>query len=194
MAALNNCGQDCTLNVDPADYVTPKLAELRDCLCEALANTLDGQPARCCIQHGTEAVVDDCCSGTAWIRLISASPYTSFPTPALSRNRIDCPPSQWMMTVELGVARCACSLHDDGSPPDCCCMEDEVARAMSDRAAMNRAVFCCFADLVDCEITVGQYLPLSTTGGCLGGTIQVTFAFDECICEATLGPSNRQVC
>lgn len=182
------------------DAISPLLSELVACLCAELENTVSGPVCRCCMVHGQQAVIDACCNdggcadcpsgspceqqgggGQAWVRLDSAFPSDSFPSPRT--GSFDCPPGFWAMTVELGVARCACLPDDNGKPPSCDCLEREVLRAMSDRAAMLNAIYCCFMSNEACErVSVGQYTPLRTQGGCMGGTMQVTIPFSEDLC------------
>ena len=164
----------------PVDKAWTVATALRDCLCERLSGDDDWPPPfRCCVLAGPEAVLemDGCCyqdtpdgprHGQAWARIAGI-------TPAQPRSGSPCPDDVYMVTVELGVVRCAPTVDDDGNAPSCEELESSAYGQMLDSKAMRLAATCC--DGLDARrVTVGQWVPLAD-GGCVGGTLLVTYQY-----------------
>jgi hypothetical protein len=147
--------------------------DLAACVCTALVERGAGEPCWCGIAPGSEASwvgCTDCGSGncgSAWVRLDSAFPYTTFPD---SEPGLTCTASLGY-TIEVGVVRCM-PLNDDGSALDTATSLDVALASAADMMALRHAVECCFGDTL--HSLVG-WSPLGPQGGCVGGfwTLQV---------------------
>lgn len=130
------------------------------------------------IVDGLETVIDYCCPGLAWVRVVRTFPTISFPAQA---TRTGCPRPSWAAVLELGIARCACVPDDDGNM-DLDCLREQAAQFGLDRAALIQTVMCdVCGDIIDCDdVSVGAWTPLAIQGGCGGGSIEVTVAYDQC--------------
>ena len=117
---------------------------------------------------------DLCCSGLAWVRQTDIfSSATDFPTPDTLQVWTGCGPQAWGVVFELGVARCA-PTGDEYTIPTCQEWTDLQVLVNRDAKAM-RAAFCCMFNQLDPgSLAVGSWAPLPTSGGCAGGTWQVT--------------------
>ncbi len=173
-----------TVMTDPS--VLPITTTLLGCLQEALAETPD-PPANVSLRVGTTVALllsqtrDECCEGVGWVRVAAIYPSENFPIPDATWS--SCGPLQWAAVLEMGVARCAPTPEADDMPsPD---QWNTLAEAvLADAAAMRRAV-CCFADVeTDRMHLAGLWQPLPVEGGCVGGTMQLTVAVDNCDCPA----------
>ena len=171
-----------TVVVDPS--ILPLAQSLLECLVEALAETA-APPRRASLRTGNQVelllstISDECCEGSAWVRVASFNPSAHFPDPDAVYER--CAPIQWAVVLEMGVARCAPTPAANTIPS-----EDDwntvAAAVLDDAAAMRRAV-CCFADLDPARMYLaGQWVPLTVEGGCTGGTMPLTVAFGQCDC------------
>ena len=77
------------------------LQALATCWCQALANTVGGAPASCCMV-ASDPVIPSCCEGFAWVRMVSMVPV--YPK---NTGPTRCNHPTWKMVVELGISRCA---------------------------------------------------------------------------------------
>lgn len=150
---------------------------------EALTDELraDGTDADLCARtvFGGSAVPLDFgeCGGMAWVRLASAVPSASFPTPTTS---VDNCAYSLALTVEMGVARPA-PMGEQGingyQPPT----EDEEFESaqsqMLDMDAMHRALVALRRahDLM----VLGSYAPLGPEGGVVGGVWTFTIGEED---------------
>lgn len=168
------------LPIEAADAV-------RACLEAALA-TRDTPPAETCLRAGSEVPLnigtnsDECCSGLAWVRVQQIEPVVS-----LTTEENPCQTTGFVITLELGVARCS-PFGTAAAGPDCLTWTNLAILMDNDAAAMREAV-CCYATAVAEEdpglilsVRPGVWLPLDSSGGCAGGTMQATVTFDcsEC--------------
>lgn len=158
---------------------------VRVCLEAALA-ARPTPPAQTCLRAGLEVPFsagtnqDECCEGLAWVRVAQIQPVAE-----LSGEDIPCPTSGYVVTLELGVARCS-PFGDASTGPDCTTWTNLAILMDEDAAAMREAV-CCYAtaaaddDLV-VQVRPGTWTPLDTSGGCAGGSMEATVTFDcsEC--------------
>lgn len=137
-------------------------------------------PSEVCARVGEVASMDAsmfedlCCSGLAWVRVADIfSSATDFPTPDTLTVWSGCGPRAWGVVFELGVMRCA-PTGDINTIPTC---EEWTAlqeNVMKDAKAMRQAFCCIFRQFDAGSIALGSWVPLPTTGGCAGGTWQVT--------------------
>lgn len=168
--------------------IQPIAQEVLDCLCAALITEhglptmLEGgtRPSSCCFRVGEIASMDAsefedlCCSGLAWVRVADIfSSSTDFPTPDTLTVWTGCGPQAWGVVFEVGVMRCAPTGSVESIPTcdDWLALQDLVMR---DAKAMRQAFCCLFNQFDPGSIALGSWVPLPTTGGCAGGTWQVT--------------------
>lgn len=155
---------------------------LRACLDAAFTGDA-GKPAEICHRPGAQVPFsygqyqDECCSGLGWVRVASIDPVVTFDQreqPSFS----PCNVSDRRITLELGVARCNPS-GDQSAGPTCDEWTALALRMDQDARAMREAV-CCFADAhVDSagplyRAMAGLWTPIEASGGCAGGTTEVT--------------------
>lgn len=142
-------------------------------------------PGQVCFRVGeivsAEASVyqDVCCSGLAWVRVadIFAS-ANDFPAPDTT-VLLNCPIPAWGVVFELGVLRCA-PTGDAYTIPGCPEWTALFETIMADAAAM-RAAACCLAQGLDpSSVGIGSWAPLPTSGGCAGGTMQISVQIENC--------------
>ena len=137
-------------------------------------------PSEVCFRVGELASMDAslyqdlCCSGLAWVRVADIfSTSVDFPAPDTLVVWTGCGPQAWGVVFELGVMRCA-PTGDISTIPTCDEWTALQTNVMKDAKAM-RAAFCCLFNQLDPgSVAVGSWAPLPTTGGCAGGTWQVT--------------------
>lgn len=175
-----------------ADLVVKPVAEaLLQCLEAALLNQhgpvfmpQGTRPQQTCFRVG-EAVSADasvtedlCCSGLAWVRVTDIfSTAGDFPAPDTSVVITGCGPLAWGVVLEMGVLRCA-PTGDEYSVPTC----DEWTALQNaiflDQAAMREAMCCLVSQFDPGTVAIGSWTPLPTSGGCAGGTWQVSVQID----------------
>lgn len=161
---------------------------MRDCLC-AQMNLLPepDRPQRCCIIAGQEfelgvSLLEDACRcGTAWVRIDSYQPSSTFPLPQELAQK--CGPEQWALTLELGVARCP-PVGTATKLPTCEELDLYSAKVMADAQAMRNAVLCCYGPGRSNRVfLMGAWTAFGPEGLCGGGkmTVQVQILkCDEC--------------
>lgn len=122
---------------------------------------------------------DECCEGLAWVRCVTFYPSADFPQPDSEAS--NCGPTGWAVVAELGVARCA-PMSDANTFPTAQEWSDSTYAVMADSAAVRRAIalFKTLDDFEDSLWLVGPWLPMTTEGGCVGGSIQVTISALPC--------------
>lgn len=137
-------------------------------------------PSEVCFRVGELASMDAslyedlCCSGLAWVRVADIfSSATDFPTPDTLVVWDACGPRAWGVVFELGVMRCA-PVGDISTIPTCTEWTALQNSVMRDAKAMRQAFCCLFGQFDPSSIALGSWAPLPTTGGCAGGTWQVT--------------------
>lgn len=129
----------------------------------------------------------ECCRGIAWVRVDSVFPsVTNFPNPDLTSMQ-RCGIRQWAIRFEIGIARCA------PTPPARRMATTDIWNISADQiyddfAALDKTI-CCFADQYKWAWVAGQWNPLPTSGGCMGGSIMLTVAAPACNCGADDSPS-----
>lgn len=167
--------------------IQPVAAMLLECFRNALLAEhgpalmpIGTMPSETCYRVGELASMDAsvfedlCCSGLAWLRVADIfSSSTDFPTPDTLTVWNGCGPMAWGVVMELGVMRCA-PTGDIDTIPTCEQWTDLQVNVMKDAKAMRQAFCCLFAQFDPGSIALGSWVPLPTTGGCAGGTWQVT--------------------
>lgn len=168
----------------PSEPIELNLADaLLACLRQKLEDN-PNPPARFCLRVGQEVrqdlslYEDECCEGLAYVKVNQVYPSPNFPE--LYESNVDCGIS-WAVDLEMGVFRCA-PMGTETAVATC---EEWAAAANQvgyDSAAM-RAATACFRGTLEFgqDQVVRPWLPLSSEGGCVGGTQIVTVAFfDSC--------------
>lgn len=164
--------------------IYPVAQQLLECFCDALAVEYPepdvGRPANCCIRVGesvsadADLYTDLCCEGLAWVRPVEIfAAAADFPAPDTSAVVTGCGMPAWGLVLELGVLRCA-PTGDITEIPTC---EDWTALAeyvMRDAKAMRAAICCLIPQFDASSVAIGQWQPLPTTGGCAGGSMNIT--------------------
>lgn len=157
------------------------LAEL---CCRVAAS--DHPVCRCGFAFGDPPPVSNCCScpsggqGEAFVRVGQVYPSTVFPQPDEANSVCDYASFAAVFTV--GIYRCAPTLKDNGSAPT----TEELAAALivqlQDRAVLMRTIRCYFNGLPDERLWfAGPWNPIEPQGGCMGGSVTVTVAVDDCV-------------
>lgn len=130
------------------------------------------------IQPGNAVVFDfgdEECSGSAWVRLVSANPTASFPTPANSLN--DCVVTL-AFTVEVGMIGPAPQLNESLGefivPSDV-----ELFEGSMRQAEELQMMFDAIRKADIPEKIIGDYAPQGPEGGVMGGTWTVTIGGDD---------------
>lgn len=156
------------------DYLWPHLVDLKECLCEALAGC--ESVCACEIIPGPEPTIDYCDPGYAWIRVVSENRVV----PQTRRQQcFDDDP--WIVTLEMGVARCEPQPSSNGTPPSTEAREEAARRMLADKKLMKRAALCCWKpkDRLgdDVPVFVSFWNPSALTGACVNGTLTVQMFF-----------------
>lgn len=153
----------------------PLAQTLLQCLEDALVAN-GNPPGIICLRHGDHVspmlstTTDECCTGLAWVRVVSTNRADRFDTGSSS-----CINHLRMTTLEMGVVRCM------PTPPadqivTCDQWTAVAVQADSDHSAMEAALCCLVADGLlpgDPEYRASLYEPRGPDGNCVGGTMQI---------------------
>jgi len=182
------------------DPVFPLAQALLECLCEQLPGTVGGDVCVCCLHPGTVAPMDHCCrceidgqdaEGQAWVTVTRIYPTTGrFPVQQLGEVSA-CNLQRWAADMTMGVYRCAAVPDSRGNPPACDGVTHDLAKVLSDAAAMRDAVHCCFTGDDTPDVAVGEWTPVGPAGGCVGGQMTLTVGFGGCCPPAGPGATRR---
>jgi hypothetical protein len=168
-----------------ADVMVWPVMEAMVAALEAQVQCLEKPPAVVAARPGDRIELllatnrDECCEGLGWVRNVTTFPSVNFPVPDVEATA--CGPSAWALVLEIGIARCAPVPPAEDIPS-----ADEwnatTEAVMADMAAVIRAVrvFKELSDYEDSLWLVGAWLPLTTEGGCVGGSMQVTISVLPC--------------
>lgn len=156
----------------PLPRPTMRIARLVECVCEEIAKV--HPVCYCGPLFGGDTPIDFCnecddgACGQAWVRLVQAFPSSIFPQFDEGGSCTMPLAYEW----EVGVARCAPTLDEQGNPPTREQNLDAVVRQYEDMDALRRAILCCFG-VDDIDYTLGVYQPIPVQGGCNVATWQV---------------------
>lgn len=175
-----------TLVSDPT--IGPLAASLVRCLLDESVRTPNppATPRVVCLRPGDRVDLllsqteDECCTGLMWVRWNRIYPSgAGFPS---ADNMVDkCGIARWAVEFELGAVRCA----PVGTPetlPTCDEWEATTLGVYDDGAAIRRALCCFIASNPYVLVSIGDGLPMTTEGGCVGVTYMITIAADNCDC------------
>lgn len=145
----------------------PGVQALIECLCTEMVNSGLGPLCLCSPLPGSQIALDYGAEGMAWVRVAGAWPSANFPNPDPG-GRGACT-SPLAIQLEVGAARCAPSLGDDGELPTLSEQFEVTRLQLADMAAMRRAILCC--DLANNgRVALGAYTPAGPQGGVVWGT------------------------
>lgn len=168
--------------------VMPLAREMLECLDQEISKVANppryvGLRAGTSVDHLISMNDDECCSGSAWVRVVSFSPSSTV-FPAQDEVPSVKGVGSWAIVLELGAVRCSPTPGAESIPTT-----DEwdaiVQGIMDDGAAMRRAI-CCFTDAKPNRkrwVLPGQWTPAPIEGGCVGGVMTVTIAGPACDCS-----------
>lgn len=132
-----------------------------------------------------EVVWDDCCKGQLWVRLVSMDPLI------LDQRRgaqEKCGPDGWMLTIGVGILRCAATVNDQGVVPSVSQLVAESKVTTAEAQALRAAITC--VDLSDETENLAlrrqlltSWSPLGPEGGCVGGEWTMTVPVTDCGCD-----------
>jgi|SRR5262245_7601721 len=162
--------------------------KLLTCLCDAVtvnASDLYPAPQICCIRAGetvaldiTDAQVDECCLGLAYVRIDNFYPTggvgSTFPSPSSDFPLDRCAPYAWGVTMEMAIWRCI------ATPATCDVWNFVAQRQMLDAKSMREALCCFMSDLDPRVVAITPWQSKGPEGGCIGGTMNVSVQVDNC--------------
>ncbi len=148
--------------------VWPVMVELGACLTVELREAQGPEICGTFLLPGAiPALGDYCSSGMAWVRLQNITSVVDDQVRTAGGGTCY---EAINKTVEVGVIRCApvgASMHDAPTVEQ---WMEATAVALSDMAAIRRAISCCSKGLA-----LGVYQPLGPDGDCVGGFWTATF-------------------
>lgn len=168
--------------------IGPIAAQLAQCLAVEAAKVPNppASPRVVCLRPGDRVDLllsqneDECCTGLMWVRWNRIFPAgTSFPS--ADNLTYPCGILRWGIEFELGAVRCA-PIGTVESLPSCEEWEETTLGVYDDGAAIRRALCCYMAGNPNVPVSVGDGLPMTTEGGCVGVTYSITIAADNCDC------------
>jgi hypothetical protein len=140
------------------------------------------------VDHLLSTTSDECCEGSAWVRVASFFP-SSGKFPEQDQDPLNSGTRAWAVTLELGVVRCA-PTPDENSIPSTA-QWNAVADAVDDDAASMRRAICCFIEASPTArrgyVLPLDWQPLDVEGGCVGGTLRVIVRGPACDCAEAGG-------
>lgn len=160
---------------------------LRDCLCAALASR-PNPPAKCCLTWGDPladiaANGDDCCAGTAYVRMKEFYPsFQFFPDRTIERQSGPCGVVAWALQLEVTVFRCWPTPDDTMNLVTCDQLEAATEQLISDSNAIREAM-CCFRDINRRQrqlVSIADTNPIAPLGGCAGIQSTVAVQIPQC--------------
>jgi hypothetical protein len=140
------------------------------------------------VDHLISTTSDECCEGSAWVRVAGFAP-SSGAFPDQDSEPIPKGTSAWAVTLEMGVVRCAPTPAENMIPTSA--QWNAVADAVDDDAAAMRRALCCFIDIDPIKRLRGvlplEWQPIDVEGGCVGGTLQIVVRGPACDCSEAGG-------
>lgn len=124
--------------------------------------------------------MDECCDGTAWVRVVNLLHSTDFP--AQQPNWEPEGEVSWTVVTEIGVARCGGGPGVDMAPTDAQYATD-VQTLMDDAAALRRVgpnLKKTSANIIDYFYGPGAWDPLAAEGNCMGGAMHLSVQVPAC--------------
>lgn len=182
------------------DRLGPLMLDLLDCAENAM-NARGTPVGRAHLVAGLDAVWDDCCEadedtpgGTLWVRVIETYPTAGqgSPYPQRDTSTRSCHPFAWAVQLAVGVVRCTPTVDDNGVAPSPTAISLSALEMTRDRATLETAIRCCFANPVGASDGVEEgktilfgWVPVGANGGCAGGEWTLYVALRSCACPDT---------
>lgn len=155
--------------MDAYGYAT----ELLGCLCTKVE-----EACFCGIVTGAQLYPVDAClcgakgCGTAWVRLDSAFPSSTFPN---VDNTVTFCHGPLAYRFHIGVMRCVPGLDAKGNPPTAAQLLPSSQQIMEDADMLMEVARCCFGELHRKQVLTGPWVPLGQPdGNCAGGFVPIT--------------------
>lgn len=167
-------------------------AQLRDCLDTQWGAEDENRPGSICLRVGAEVPLnfgtaqDECCSGLAWVRVVSIEPLDMGRSASAVDTDNPCQQTGSEIVFELGVARCA-PFGTQAAGPDCAQWTALAFLVDQDAQAMRRTICCLTSDpngVADpdygpvFQVRRGRWEPMEIAGSCAGGTMEVRVQTD----------------
>jgi hypothetical protein len=147
----------------------PGVLTLIECLCTEMVAAGLGPLCLCSPMPGAQVALDYGADGMAWVRVVGAWPSSSFPSQEAGGRGGVCT-SPLAIQLEVGAARCAPLLGDEGELPTLSDQFEATRLQLADMAAMRRAIQCCETGIRYRRLQLGTYSPGGPQGGVLWGT------------------------
>ncbi len=130
---------------------------------------------------GLLASWDACCEGQAWVRLGSQEAVKA---PKMGmRPTVPCAQT-WLVTLGVGVLRCAAQMNDRGDPPSAEDVTADAVQTVLDKDAILRAVQCCLPTTEGVSsFALTRWDALGPDGGCVGGEWTLAMTVQTLDCE-----------
>jgi hypothetical protein len=153
-----------------------QLGPIAQALLDCVEVNLTVPVGRSLIMPGDRVVWDDCCDGQLWVKVDSIQGARSMREPAVQPCA-----ATYNVTLSVGVVRCASMLDDQGNIPTTAAMTADALTVLQDYADVLAGITCCFApqELV-AALRIQDWTPVGPEGGCVGGTVGVSFTFNPC--------------
>lgn len=169
-------------------FVLPAAETLLSCLCDALGDN-PNPPAQCCLRAGDIFIADidgntaidkACCPGTAWVRIGSKYPSSTFPVPDSQPARgNNCFPVSYAVELTMGVARCVPNIGTVAGP-SCVDWTSAATQDAHDLDAMTRALCCWGEALGKNKLWLAGVSVVTLVGDCLQREWPVTMSAPRC--------------
>lgn len=161
-------------------FVSDTAQALLSCFEDELTSSPNPIPLKnICLRVGeipfdVEDGTDLCCEGFAWVRVVRIYPSVRFPQQVDDPN--NCNVSSYAIELEMGAIRCM------PFERDCDIWTAAALQVDADAAAMRRALCCYRPTVVTDQVLAGEWTPVGSDGGCIGGTMTITVQADclEC--------------
>lgn len=156
--------------------LTENIAGIVAAYTQAAHEALEVKPGRTLlVAPGAEVAWDDCCEGQLWGRVVNLAPLQS----TSQQSARGCFEPFYLLSIELGILRCASVVNNQGKAPRPETLTDEGLRGIADMAALLEAIQCN-----DRTRTIGRWTPRGPDGGCVGGFWTFDVRVSNCIdCE-----------
>lgn len=145
------------------------------------STSLEPPVDRAVLAPGGSVSWDACECGQVWVRLIGLVPSAS--SQVRSSAFLPCGVTIWVVTLGVGVLRCAAVLDESGNAPSPAALSADTLQETADLAALSAAIQCCMTASPHVEhLSMLRWSPLGPDGGCLGGEFQFNVLMDNCLC------------
>lgn len=160
--------------------------ELLDCACTALRDYAPkGCPPRACVYNGgLDVAFDDCCAGQLWVAWGGTRPTITFPDEIRDRIATQCGNASLVLEYEVGIARCAPTLDEQGNPPTCEQIAESALQMHQEAYIILRALMCCLEEWrrAGLQAIWTAQTPAGDEGTCVGSVVRILVGMSACPC------------